>query len=860
MFHIKRTSVVLITVISLGLCLSTPKEGQAQTVKIMPWGDSITRGSEEGDWCNSNKSGYRYLLAQLLKTRGYNVEFVGDFQTNAPDWNWPDLNLYSRHQGVHGLYLDELMNGTRINSDGVARHCKDKVVGTIEEELNEHNPDIVLLHVGTNDLNLETTTAQGLYDKIVLTLNRIQGFRPSTTIFLAKIIGRGQPYEGWETRNARHAKTQQINNLLGNINRNGVILVDQFNALTYPTEDNPNSDMSDEWHPNGTGYEKMACTWFRALLNILPKLITQQPGDVAVGENMTATFSVNPGTNRTYQWFTEIRSLWNADPLRLFEIPSGTNPSFTTPPVEKAGNGSTFWCRVRDQWGGEEWSRYALLTVTADGNRNLVKNQGFEHSYAMTPSHWHVCSGGNNDATLVNPSAPDTIGWSAMKISVKGSHPSSLYQNDLMLHPGTTYSLRFKSKSASANSIAVWLQRMGGPVDDCVIDVNAKRENITTDWATHTVLLTTRGAAECQCEVSYRLLFGFDHTSDYFIDDIIMVPYVEDVTPAYSEPVFKATPTYSKPDFLSAPGNIVPNPGFESGTAPWLFYTNGAGSFAREDLDAGSGHAAHISIVRKGTNVQLYQPGLKLQPFTRYRLSFTARSNRVQEFFVSLHKHGAPYNSYGFGDAPFRLEGDWVRYSFSFVTSGFSGTATDGRLRFAFDPNNAAGDEYWIDDVVMERYSGSDTVENGGFYPFCQPWYFYTNGSGAFDCTELEAGSRVARARIYKPGSNVQLFQSGIRLEPNTKYRLSFTAMSQSGNDMSVWIHRHDAPYTNYGLGDFLVELTPDLRSYSTEFTTTGFTSSVDDARIRFWFAPFASAGDTYCIDNVVLQKADAAP
>ena len=53
---------------------------------------------------------------------------------------------------------------------------------------------------------------------------------------------------------------------------------------------------------------------------------------------------------------------------------------------------------------------------------------------------------------------------------------------------------------------------------------------------------------------------------------------------------------------------------------------------------------------------------------------------------------------------------------------------------------------------------------------------------------------------ISVPGDNVQLYQSGISLEPNTKCRLEFSARSNSGHDLSVNLHKHDSPYTNYGL------------------------------------------------------------
>ena len=145
------------------------------------------------------------------------------------------------------------------------------------------------------------------------------------------------------------------------------------------------------------------------------------------------------------------------------------------------------------------------------------------------------------------------------------------------------------------------------------------------------------------------------------------------------------------------------NPGFESGTAPWVFYTNGAGSFLNDAPGYGSAKAAHIMISARGTNVQLYQAGLALEPNTLYRLSFKAYSNTGHDFSVSLIKHGSPYTNYGLSNRLFGLTSTWAAYAVQFTTSGFSTTVSDGRLLFSFNPYATAGDQYFIDGVVLRK-------------------------------------------------------------------------------------------------------------------------------------------------------------
>ncbi|HYN44985.1 MAG TPA: hypothetical protein VER35_03215, partial [Candidatus Limnocylindrales bacterium] len=54
----------------------------------------------------------------------------------------------------------------------------------------------------------------------------------------------------------------------------------------------------------------------------------------------------------------------------------------------------------------------------------------------------------------------------------------------------------------------------------------------------------------------------------------------------------------------AASANIILNPGFESGTTNWVFYTNGAGKMLNDVPGVASPHAGHITITQPGTNVQ----------------------------------------------------------------------------------------------------------------------------------------------------------------------------------------------------------------------------------------------------------------
>jgi hypothetical protein len=160
--------------------------------------------------------------------------------------------------------------------------------------------------------------------------------------------------------------------------------------------------------------------------------------------------------------------------------------------------------------------------------------------------------------------------------------------------------------------------------------------------------------------------------------------------------------------------------------------------------------------------------------------------------------------------------------------------------------------------VVVQAPGGSvNVVSNPGFESGKQPWVFFTDGSGAYTLVSPGAsGSNAARLAITTPGTNTQFYQAGITLEAATLYRLTFKALSSTGHNLSVFVQRHDAPYTNYGLNGVVFDLTTTWQTFTVQFTTTNFPPPApSNARLRFRLNGFAGAGDVYSIDDVVLEK-----
>jgi lysophospholipase L1-like esterase len=195
----------------------------------MPLGDSITYGEGIAGY-----GGYRNLLGALLESDGYIIDFVGS-QRSAEDV-LPDAD----HEGHPGWKILDIKHG--IDSEGW---------------LETYQPDIILLHIGSNDLIGSTDSPYGnlayapgelsaLLDDILVRL-------PGTHIIVAQII---------RTRWVSDSNHLFYNDAIpGIVASKGprVSMVDMRNILSR-------SDFTTFYHPNPKGYDKMAHAWESAIL------------------------------------------------------------------------------------------------------------------------------------------------------------------------------------------------------------------------------------------------------------------------------------------------------------------------------------------------------------------------------------------------------------------------------------------------------------------------------------------------------------------------------------------------------------------------------------------------------------------
>jgi hypothetical protein len=216
------------------------------SVRIMPLGDSITTGVS-GALAQNLQVGYRRKLYDDLEAAsdGYGIDFVGSRNAEgaAATPALPDRD----HEG-HPGWCDD-------NNPSCAVSGGQTVDGSITSILNGNPPDIVLLHIGTNEFSTDSSGVNSI-------LNKISAWAQanySVHVFLARII---PTTNGSLAVNAYNDNVQAI---AGDRPGVRVFMVDQQSELRLAGDPDPNRAdpalMADNLHPNQAGYERMAGRW-----------------------------------------------------------------------------------------------------------------------------------------------------------------------------------------------------------------------------------------------------------------------------------------------------------------------------------------------------------------------------------------------------------------------------------------------------------------------------------------------------------------------------------------------------------------------------------------------------------------------
>jgi len=224
----------------------------------LPIGDSITwgcNGPSLGD-CHNDSAGYRVPLALALTQHplgpsncmGFNVRTMGTLMTGPPyvpqDW--------LRHEGhpAYQINMIEDILGQSLRS-------------------SPQPPDLITIHIGTNDCNVNMSTAD-MEANMNSLLGEIKVRAPEAQVFLADLLSTGFKQQMEECIVAFNNLIPQI---VGNWAAQGMAIhhVTVFDTMQPGCGADPNYPEhdfcgEDQMHPTSAGYPRMASAFALSIL------------------------------------------------------------------------------------------------------------------------------------------------------------------------------------------------------------------------------------------------------------------------------------------------------------------------------------------------------------------------------------------------------------------------------------------------------------------------------------------------------------------------------------------------------------------------------------------------------------------
>jgi lysophospholipase L1-like esterase len=224
-----------------------PTSGTA--CKIMPFGDSITDGYNP-----NTPGGYRIELFRAAHAAGKNITFVGS-GSNGPDM--VDGVAFPRnHEGHSGWTIAPAGGRSGVST-------------LVASVMPQHDPDVVLLMIGTNDAidNYEMANAPKRLGELI---DAIYAQLPEVLIVVATLVpARGDTSMGDDA---------ELNTRITRFNESIPAVVKQRADagkhilsvdMHAPFESNMRALLEDQWHPNAAGYERIGAAWYEALEPLL---------------------------------------------------------------------------------------------------------------------------------------------------------------------------------------------------------------------------------------------------------------------------------------------------------------------------------------------------------------------------------------------------------------------------------------------------------------------------------------------------------------------------------------------------------------------------------------------------------------
>ncbi|MDC0773839.1 ricin-type beta-trefoil lectin domain protein [Streptomyces sp. HD] len=217
--------LITLAAVALGVTAAgvTPASAAPTTpLRVMPLGDSITWGVG-----SSTGNGYRGPLWNQLAADGHPLDFVGTVR-NGP-MSDPD------NEGHSGYRIDQ-------------------IAALADASLTRYRPNVVTLHIGTNDLQ-GASEVDSAIARLRSLVNQITVDVPDATVLVASLVVSTSSSEERFRGTYNQATRQIVSDAQAAGKR--VAFVDMSSLTT--------ADLADPLHPNDSGYQKMADAFRRGV-------------------------------------------------------------------------------------------------------------------------------------------------------------------------------------------------------------------------------------------------------------------------------------------------------------------------------------------------------------------------------------------------------------------------------------------------------------------------------------------------------------------------------------------------------------------------------------------------------------------
>ena len=224
--------------------------------KILPFGDSITQGVKSSD-----DAGYRSRLFKLIVAAKQKVTFTGSL-TNGPT-QVSGQTFPRMHEGHPGWTIDPGYNAISSSYGGIS--------SLVPSPALNGKPNIILLHIGTNDLFARDTA--NMSTRLETLIDKIAQNAPSALIVLAQITPVGSTSSGHTQAEVDEFNAAQMtyNSRIPAIIQSHVAKGQHIIGVDMSQMPIPQDLTSGSVHPNDQGYEYMAGIWYAAIKDLLPR-------------------------------------------------------------------------------------------------------------------------------------------------------------------------------------------------------------------------------------------------------------------------------------------------------------------------------------------------------------------------------------------------------------------------------------------------------------------------------------------------------------------------------------------------------------------------------------------------------------